>query len=111
MANQNLEKVKSEQTRTDYRVPLVDIFESDKEVLLVADLPGVDVDGVRVNLDAPELRIEGKLVDSPPFFRAFRLDDSIDKSGVEAVLERGVLKVHLKKSVQQGPRRIAVRTG
>lgn len=108
--NQNLEKKSAaEETRTRYRTPRVDIFENEKEVLLFADLPGVEADGVQVQLDAPELKLEGKLADGPAFFRTFRVDESIDADSVEAVIERGVLKVQLKKSVQKGPRRIAVR--
>lgn len=110
MEKQNLEKAKNaEETRNQYRTPRVDIFESEKEVLLLADLPGVEPDGIHVNLDAPELRIEGKLANGPAFFRAFRVDESIDPDSVQAVIERGVLRVQLKKSTQKGPRRIDVR--
>jgi HSP20 family molecular chaperone IbpA len=95
--------------------PPVDIFENEQELLLVADLPGVEPDGLNISLDPPELHIEARQ-SAPPngpgvvFGRSFRVDDRIDPNGISAELVQGVLRVHLKKSEALRPRRIAVRT-
>lgn len=99
-------------------VPAVDIFENDDELLLVADLPGVETSGLSVELDPPELRIRGRQADFDrqlgepvEFRRAFRVDDRIDPASISAKLEQGVLEVKLGKSAAVKPRRIAVRSG
>ena len=42
-----------------YFQPAVDIFETNDELVLVADMPGVPPDGVKVDLEGDELAIEG----------------------------------------------------
>ena len=41
-------------------IPVVDIFENDKEFLIVADMPGVGADGLNIHFDSPDLAIEGQ---------------------------------------------------
>lgn len=103
------------QERTLPRVaPPVDIFENEHELLLVADLPGVEPDGLKVAHTPPELHIEGHQTSRGDqgvvFARSFRVDDSIDPDGISADLAQGVLRVHLKKSSALRPRRIEVRS-
>ena len=40
--------------------PLVDIFENNDELLVVADMPGVAKDNVSINFDKGQLTIEGR---------------------------------------------------
>ena len=92
--------------------PLVDIYENDQELLLVADLPGVQADGFEVKLDPPSLRIEGRPAhngDDVRLTREFRITEAIDPDGISAELGNGVLKVHLKKSQALRPRKVEVR--
>lgn len=93
--------------------PPVDIHENQDELLLVVDLPGVIPDGVKVDYDAPELRIRGQreegLNGGATYFRAFRVDERIDPNGIEAELRNGVLYIHLKKSADLKPRRVEVK--
>ena len=91
----------------------VDIHENEDELLLVVDLPGVTPEGVKIDYDAPELRIRAEREangGSTAYFRAFRVDERIDPDGIEAELKDGVLSVHLKKSADLKPRRVAVKT-
>lgn len=108
-------KAEPVQERTLARVaPPVDIFENEHELLLVADLPGVDAEGLKVAHTPPELHIEGRQSltgdNGVVFARTFRVDDSIDPDGISAELAQGVLRVHLKKSSALRPRRIAVKS-
>jgi HSP20 family protein len=83
--------------------------------LLVADLPGVTPEGVKIDYDSPELRIRaerGMNGDGSKlaYFRAFRVDERIEPSAIEAELKNGVLTIQLKKSADLKPRRVAVKT-
>jgi HSP20 family molecular chaperone IbpA len=94
--------------------PSVDIYENQEELLLVVDLPGVTPDGVKIDYDSPELRIRAERVANGDgalaYFRAFRVDERIDPNGIDAELSNGVLSVHLRKSAELRPRRVAVKT-
>jgi Molecular chaperone (small heat shock protein) len=105
--------------------PAVDIFETDRELTLLADLPGVKKDGLTIDLDNNQLTIVGEV--SPPegsdevvllreyqtgrYFRQFALSDAIDQSKIEASLADGVLRLDLPKVEAAKPRKIAVKTG
>jgi HSP20 family molecular chaperone IbpA len=93
--------------------PAVDIFENPEQFLIVADLPGVDPEGLSVEYNPPELRVFGKPAErtgSEPvvFERRFELGSGIDSQSIQANLSRGVLRIELKKSAALRPRRIAV---
>jgi HSP20 family molecular chaperone IbpA len=99
-----------EGTRTTREIaPLVDVYENDKELLIVADVPGVEKDGLSVELDPPELRLEGRRGDSERYVRAFRVSEAIDPEGISADLSNGVLEIHLRKSQAAKPRKIPIR--
>ena len=94
--------------------PNVDIFENDTELLVVADVPGLDANEIGVHVDLPEFRIEAKVQGSPDrpvvYTRTFRIDERIDPERVKAEYKDGVLRVHLAKSAAFRPHRVAVQT-
>ena len=94
-------------------VPLpVDIYEGNDALLLLADLPGVEPDGLTVSFEAPELRIEGRRGSGEPssvYSRTFRVSEQIDPNGISAELAAGVLKLRLAKAAHTKPRKIEVR--
>jgi HSP20 family molecular chaperone IbpA len=95
--------------------PAVDIYENDKELLVVADLPRVTPNSLKLEVNHPEMKIEGRAVasDTQPeyvYTRTFHLDSSVDVSKIEANLSEGVLQVHLPKSEPYRVRRIEVKT-
>jgi HSP20 family protein len=108
MPSQSQEKTRSTRELT----PNVDIFENDLELLLVADVPGLDPNDIGVHVDLPEFRIEAKVQGSPDkeavYTRTFRVDERIDPERVKAEYTNGVLRVHLAKSAAFRPRRIEV---
>lgn len=97
--------------------PLVDIFENDEEFLIVADLPGVQVEGLRVHLDHQRLEVEGtqsdRHADREPhaYRRTFQVPDVVDRAAVRAELSGGVLHLHLGKGEASRPREIDVSVG
>ena len=106
-------------------VPRVDIRESEAEVVLVADLPGVDETSVSVDLEGSELTLRGRFMPKAPegfaltyqeyqsgdYERAFTLGDTIDRNRIHAVVKDGVLRLTLPKAKEAQPQRIAVKGG
>lgn len=108
----------SEQTSTATRARQlalpVDIYEGADELLLLADLPGVEPEGLNVSYEAPELRIEGHRGAGDTavvYSRTFRVSEQIDPNGISAELSAGVLKLRLAKAAHTKPRKIEVRAG
>ena len=115
----------AERTRggTTY-IPRIDIWESDKEMILHADLPGVAPEYLDVEYEGGELMIHGKAAprhedaqfvygeyDVGDFHRTFKLSESIDAAKISAEFTDGVLTLHLPKAALVKSRRIAVSTG
>ena len=104
-------------------VPLVDIFEVEDRLEIVADLPGVSTDGLQVKLEDDVLTIHGRVTFDAPkttallyrefefgdFFRAFTLVGDFDRERIEAALKNGVLRVVLPKAPEARMRRIEVK--
>lgn len=103
--------------------PPVDIYENEKEILLVADIPGVMTDLLNINLDGRELTIEGcrsertggttlaEGYETCDYIRTFKVPNTIDFEKIDAELKHGVLTVHLPKHASVQPRRITVKPG
>ncbi|HEY4107219.1 MAG TPA: Hsp20/alpha crystallin family protein [Polyangiaceae bacterium] len=103
-----------EKTRPAREVaPNVDIFENENEVLVIADVPGLDPNEIGVHVDLPEFRLEAKVQggEKPVVYtRTFRVDERIDAERVKAEYHDGVLRVHLTKNAAFRPRRVEVRS-
>jgi len=114
-----------EPTRTGIQyMPLVDIYETEEAMTVVADLPGVRKEDLDVDIREGVLTLTG-LVSVPEsrlepvyteygiggYTRKFSLGDSIDQSKIEAVLQDGVLTLTLPKSDRLRPRKIAISAG
>lgn len=103
--------------------PECDIYESNDEILLVADLPGVSTEALKINIDNGELALEarrnvassGALLGGEfrdcDFRRRFAVPPGIDGTKINAELKNGVLRLHLPKSDALKPRQISVRAG
>ena len=100
---------------------LVDIYENDDEILLHADMPGIEKDNISVNVDNGTLtlsavrKLETKGVTTWEEFgdveykRSFSVPQTIDVSKVDAELKDGVLRLHLPKSEAAKPRQIEIK--
>ena len=102
--------------------PRMDILETEQEIVLLADLPGVRPADVDVRFENGELTIHGRRTPSHPnkkralweyepahYHRAFRLTEDVAADRIEAELKNGVLTVRLPKAEAAKPRRIAVK--
>jgi HSP20 family protein len=100
-----------EQTRQGRVVaPPVDILENDQELLIIADLPGVDPEQIKLSLQAPDFKLEASASDAPDttYARSFHVEERVDAERVDAEYKNGVLTVRLPKSSAAKPRRIEV---
>ena len=86
--------------------PRVDVLESDAEILLLADVPGVAREALDVRFDDGELTLAGG-----DYRRAFAMPDGVDPEKIEAEYANGVLAVHVPKASAKRARRIDVRAG
>ena len=107
-----------------YYAPQVDIYETEQEVVVVADVPGVLPEGVDVSLEDNVLTIQGRrdveqhggrmvLEEYEPghYLRRFTVAETIDQERIEASLADGVLRVRLPKAAPAQPKKIAVKIG
>jgi HSP20 family protein len=104
-------------------VPRVDIYEAGDEVILTADMPGVDEQSVDITLEKNVLMIEGRVEMERPegydlayaeygigdYHRTFALSNEVDQGRIEATVKNGVLRLVLPKSEVAKTRKIAVR--
>jgi HSP20 family protein len=106
-----------------YFEPAVDIYDTPYEVVLLADMPGVETEGVEIDLKDDTLTIMGKVHDESDqeelllaeygvgsYFRNFRLTEVIDQSKITATMSDGVLKLTMPKVEKAIPRKIPVTT-
>lgn len=105
-------------------VPPVDILENEQEIVILADMPGVDGKDVSIHLENGQLTIAGKI--SPveaekevslyrefhwgDYYRQFTLSDMIDQTRIKAKMDTGVLRLILPKAEKMKPRKIQVLT-
>ena len=102
----------------------MDILETEDELLLFADLPGVKEDDVDIRFENGELTLHARRApanvgqgqwlwenETGDYFRAFRISEEVDSSKIWAELKNGVLTLHLPKVEAVKPRKITVRGG
>jgi HSP20 family protein len=77
--------------------PLVDVIEEDNEVIVVAELPGVERDEIKVRIKGMTLTIH---VDNParPYHKEILLPSKVKKEDASSAIRNGILEVRLKKA-------------
>jgi HSP20 family molecular chaperone IbpA len=114
----------SERTRARRAyVPRVDIYETNGEIVVLADMPGVDEKSVDITLEKNVLIINGYVETVKPdnyslayaeyeegdYQRSFTLSDEVDRERIEATVKNGVLQLHLPKAGPALAKKIAVK--
>jgi len=104
--------------------PPIDIFETPEGLVLLADLPGVTIESLELQVQDNKLTLFGKVTPELPadarlihqeyavghFLRSFILSDEVDHDRIVARLNQGVLEVVLPQLRKSEPRRIQVTT-
>lgn len=105
--------------------PAVDIVESDRDIILLVDMPGVAANSVKVDLRDDLLTISGSVrpwegaeesdilveFEIGRYFRQFTLPNAVDRDKIDAHCADGALRLVLPKADKAWPRQIAVKTG
>jgi len=102
--------------------PQFDIWETDDELLLIGDLPGVSPKHLDIQFENRVLSVYGKVEPRPAeteftygeygigdFYRTFTVGEAIDGQKISAELKNGVLTLHLPKTEAVRPRKIQVK--
>jgi HSP20 family protein len=100
-----------------------DIIEDKDVYKILAELPGMEQDGIRIKIHDDILTISGKRENGAQdgreaihsersfgsFSRSFRLHDLVEKSGVSADYKNGLLEIILPKKEESKPKEIEVK--
>ena len=105
--------------------PAVDILEDADNLYIYADMPGADDKSVNVSLENDVLTIEAQAQDVSfdkhdvtyaeygvgDYYRAFTLNETVDRDKIEARMKNGVLNIVLPKAEAVKPRSIPIKVG
>jgi HSP20 family protein len=103
--------------------PEVDIFETEKAITLLADIPGVTPENLSIDLRDNALTITGDVArpeaageeflvmeyETGRYYRQFTLSEVIDQAKIDAELSHGVLRLSLPKVEKATPRKITIK--
>lgn len=115
---------RGERTRAKkvYR-PAVDIIERKDDIIVIADMPGVNEKTVDITLEKNILTIYGKVEYEIPenhrlylseygigdYQRVFTINEEIDRDKIQASVKNGVLKIILPKAESMKTKKIEVK--
>ncbi len=106
-------------------LPPVDVIEDAAGLTLLADLPGVPKDRLKLQVESDTLTLEGEVqlelpdkmeanyieLAQPRFRRVFTLSKELDSNKVAAEFNNGVLKLRIPKVEQVQPRKVQIKVG
>jgi HSP20 family protein len=107
-------------------IPSMDVTETDKEIVITAEMPGLERKDVDISIEDDVLTIRGeKKVETKKddkdknyhisersygmFYRALQLPPGVDPSKVQATVSNGVLKITIPKPARSEPKKIEVK--
>ena len=104
-------------------IPKADIYETENEMIVLADIPGANEKTVDITLEKNVLSITAFVepirtgeydimyaeYEEGDYQRSFRLSDEIDRDKIEASVSEGVLRLRLPKSKEAAARKITVK--
>lgn len=105
--------------------PAVDIFETEQELTLLAEMPGAIADDLIIDLRDNTLTLSADVkpvrgadeelllgeYESGRYYRQFTLGELINQEKIDARLADGVLRLSLPKVEKATPKKIAVKAG
>jgi len=106
-------------------IPRADIYETEQEIVLLADMPGISIKNLDITLEKNVLTIMGTNDLQAPvgysmeyqeyepgdYQRSFTLSEEIDRDRIDATMKNGVLKLTLPKAGPAKTRKISVKAG
>ncbi|MCZ7585080.1 MAG: Hsp20/alpha crystallin family protein [Deltaproteobacteria bacterium] len=110
-------------TNGETYTPTVDIRETENDVVLSVELPGLAKDDVNLSVEEGVLAIAGERKFAPlrdgeqsllqesrygRFLRRFTLGENIDPDNISASMDKGILEIRLAKKEAAKPKKIEV---
>lgn len=106
-----------------YYIPKTDIAETEKNLVVTMDVPGVRKDNVNITLENNNLEVDAKIDHTPyeslhpvyteynvgHYTRRFTVSNIVDTKNIEANLTDGVLTLTLPKAQEALPRKIEIK--
>ncbi|MBK7106200.1 MAG: Hsp20/alpha crystallin family protein [Ignavibacteriae bacterium] len=103
--------------------PLIDIYETNDDYFIVANMPGVNKEDVKIKVEDGDLVIMGrtnfsdvlnkkyllKEIDPSNYYRKFKLSDSVNEEKIVASIDNGRLTINLPKVERVKPRTIEIK--
>ena len=104
-------------------LPAVDIFESDQELVLTAEVPGIEEKDIEISLENNVLSVRGERKFEKEtkeenyhriersygtFYRSFTLPNYVDPEKINAVHENGVLKIRMGKKPELKSKKVKI---
>jgi HSP20 family protein len=104
--------------------PAVDIFEKGDDLVIRAEVPGVERDAFDVKVEDNTLTLSGERVRETDgddtqsfrreriygkFVRSFSLPKTVDSNSIAAIYKNGVLEIRIPKAAEAKPRKIDIK--
>ena len=103
--------------------PAVDIYETANELVLTAEIPGIDEKDIEIKIEDNTLSLKGERKFEKEtkeenfhriersygsFYRAFTLPNSVDTEHIQAMHDNGVLRVVMPKKQELKPKTVKI---
>jgi HSP20 family molecular chaperone IbpA len=107
----------------EYYIPAVDISETENEVILKYDMPGVEKEQVEITAEKNTLTVIGNVSRESlgdvvyqetrigNYRRQFTLPGDVDSDKITADMKDGLLKIKISKPEKAKPKRIEITSG
>lgn len=105
------------------RMPAVDTYDSDENIVIKAELPGVDKKDIAIDVEKGVLTLKAERTvqnevgkenyyckerSSGRFVRRFALPENVDPEKIKAEYKDGVLKIEIFRPEERKPRKVSV---
>lgn len=109
--------------RNEDEFPAVNMYGNDEQVVLTAELPGIDPKDLNLTVVENQISLEGERHPYEPakevtyhrrerecgtFFRSFRLPFDIERENVKADYKNGILTITMERVEETKPKRITI---
>lgn len=103
--------------------PLVDIYDNDENIVITAELPGINKEDIKVDVKDRVLTLKGERLSQNEvkedsyhrrervygkFERAFTLSVEVDPEEIQADYKDGILKINIPKPKEQKPKQVTI---
>lgn len=87
---------------SDKREPLVDVIEREEDVTVIAELPGIEKEKIKLKVEEEALTISAESGEQK-YFKKVKLPAAVKNEGSKAHYKNGVLEVVMRKKAKSKP--------